>query len=91
MAIRLAIGARPRGVIALVLREALLVALVGTALGMGAALPGGRWLQSLLFQTSGTDPLVLTLAAVVMFGVATFATLVPARLASRADPVELLR
>lgn len=52
---------------------------------------GGRWLQSLLFDTSRADPLVLGSAATIMLAVAVVATLLPARAASRADPSSLLR
>lgn len=91
MAIRIAIGARPRGVIALVLGEALRLAGAGIAAGWIAAAIGGRWLQSLLYDTSRTDPLVLGSAAVLMLAVALVATLLPARAASRANPTSLLR
>jgi putative ABC transport system permease protein len=91
LAIRLAIGARPRGVIALVLREALTVAGIGVACGWCGALAGGRALQALLFQTSGSDPVILTGAAAAMLVVAVAATIAPARAASRADPATLLR
>jgi len=91
MAIRIAIGSPPGGVAALVLREALVLAGCGVAGGCLAAMVGGRWLQSILFDTSRTDPLVLGSAGLVMFAVAIAATLVPARAASRADPATLLR
>lgn len=56
-----------------------------------AAAIGGRWLQSLLCDTSRTDPIVLGSAAALMLIVALVATLLPARAASRADPTSLLR
>jgi ABC-type lipoprotein release transport system permease subunit len=52
---------------------------------------GGRLLESLLFETSRVDPLVLGSAAAVMLAVAIVATLLPARAASRANPASLLR
>ena len=91
MAIRIAIGARPRGVIAMILGEALRVAGAGIVAGWIAAIIGGRWLESLLFDTSRADPLVLGSAAGLMLGVAVIATLLPARAASRANPASLLR
>ena len=91
MAIRIAIGSQPTGVAALVLREALLLAGCGVAAGCVAAMIGGRWLQTLLFDTSRTDPVVLGSAGLLMFAVAIVATLVPARAASRTDPAALLR
>src|SRR5262245_14351907 len=91
MAIRIAIGARPRGVIAMILRESVVLAGAGIIGGWIAAVIGARWLQSLLFDTSRADPIVLGGAAIVMLAVAVAATLVPARTASRADPASLLR
>ncbi|HKW01386.1 MAG TPA: ABC transporter permease [Vicinamibacterales bacterium] len=91
MAIRLAIGARPSGLVGLVLRESLAVAGVGVAAGAVAAMIAGRWIQSLLFETTASDPLVLASAGALMLIVAAAATLLPARSASKADPNVLLR
>jgi ABC-type antimicrobial peptide transport system permease subunit len=91
MAIRLAIGARPRGVVALVLREALTVAAVGVMCGWLGVLAGGRSLQALLYDTSAADPAILAGAAALMLAVAAAGTLLPARSASRTDPATLLR
>lgn len=91
MAIRMAIGSRPGGVIALVLREALTLAAAGVAGGWIAVVIGGRWLQSVLYDTSRTDPVVLGASAALMLIVAVVATLLPARAASRANPASLLR
>ena len=91
MAIRLALGARPGRVVTLVLREALLVVSIGIVFGSVVAVLGGRGLQSLLYDTSRTDPVVLGGAAIVMLATALVATLLPARSASKADPASLLR
>jgi putative ABC transport system permease protein len=91
MAIRIAIGARPIAVVGMILREALRLAGAGVLAGWVAALIGGRWLQSLLFATSGADPIVLGSSAALMLAVAAAATLLPARAASRANPATLLR
>ena len=91
MAIRIAIGSRPAAVTVLVLREALVLAGVGIVSGWMAVAIGGRWLQSLLFDTSRTDPLVLGSAGALMLVVAIVATLLPARAAARANPASLLR
>ena len=91
MAIRIAIGARPRGVVSMILREALVIAGVGVAGGWIAAVVSARWMQSLLFGTSPADPLVLGGSAAIMLLVAIAATIVPALSASRADPAALLR
>jgi putative ABC transport system permease protein len=91
MAIRIAIGSRPAGVTTLVLREAAVLAGAGVIGGWIAAVISGRWLQSLLFETSRTDPIVLGSAGALMLIVAMAATLLPARAAARADPASLLR
>jgi putative ABC transport system permease protein len=91
MAIRMAVGARPATVLALVLREASIIAIVGATIGCAAAVGAGRWLESLMYGTRASDPLVLGTAATVMLLVALLATLRPARTASRSDPAVLLR
>ena len=91
MAIRVALGARPRRVIRLVLREAIAVASAGIAAGWLVAVAGGKWLQSLLYDTSRTDPVVLGGAGLLMLMVVLAATFMPARAASQADPATLLR
>ena len=91
MAIRMAVGARPSTVLALVLREASTIAIAGAAIGCAAAVVAGRWLESLLFATKASDPFVLGAAATVMLMVALLATLRPARSAAHSDPSVLLR
>jgi putative ABC transport system permease protein len=91
MAIRIAIGARPGGVLVMILREAAGLAAIGVLAGSIATLIAGRWLQSMLFGTAPSDPVVLVSAAVLMIAVALLATLLPARNASRTDPNSLLR
>jgi putative ABC transport system permease protein len=91
MAIRLAIGARPGDVTRMVLRESLVLAGAGVVCGSVAAMLAGRGVQSLLYGTTPSDPLVLASAAIVMLVVAAAATLRPARAAARADPNTLLR
>jgi putative ABC transport system permease protein len=91
MAIRMAVGARPAGVLRMVLGEALILAGAGAVLGSAAAIVAGRWIQSLLFGTEPSDPLVLGAAAVAMLLVAALATIRPAQIASKSDPGVLLR
>jgi len=91
MAIRVALGARPRRVIRLVLREAVVLASVGIAAGWLIAVLGGKWLQALLYDTSRTDPVVLGGAGLMMLVVVVAATFMPARAASQADPATLLK
>ena len=89
--VRLALGARGRDMLRLVLTSGLSVAVVGIALGLGAALVGAHWLQPLLFQTSARDPLVYVAVAVVLVSVAIVASLGPGLRAERIDPLDALR
>jgi len=91
MAIRIAIGALPRGVLLMVLRQAAGLAGCGAVLGCLIAALSGRWIQSLLFGTTATDPVVLGTAAMVMLIVAVVAAFLPARHAASTDPNVLLR
>ncbi|MEO8359416.1 MAG: ABC transporter permease, partial [Vicinamibacteria bacterium] len=86
MAIRLAIGARPASVRTLVLREALMLAGMGVAIGSMVAVMAGRAGQALLFGTAPFDPIVLGASAALMMSVAAIATLIPATGAASADP-----
>jgi putative ABC transport system permease protein len=91
MAIRLAIGARPAGLQWLILRKALGLAGAGAVLGCAGAAASGRWVASLLFQTTSSDPLVLAGATAAMLVVAACATILPAHAAAKADPNTLLK
>jgi hypothetical protein len=91
MAIRIALGAAPPAVLRMVLRDASILTAAGSVIGCAAAAASGRWVQSLLFGTQPSDPLVLGTAAAAMLIVALLATFKPAREASRADPSQLLR
>lgn len=91
ISVRMAIGAKPRDVIVMFIRESLMPVAIGIAAGCGAMLALTRWLDSLLFGVSGRDPLTLVAAAVFFLIVATAAAVVPARSASRVDPVLALR
>jgi putative ABC transport system permease protein len=89
--IRLAVGADPWRLMRLVLREGALVAGAGVAAGVVGALVVTRWMQSLLYEVSATDPLVFALLPLVLAGVALGACYLPARRAARADPLIALR
>ena len=91
MAIRLAVGARPAAVLTMVLREAIVLAVIGAGAGCAAAVGGGRLIASLLYGTKPSDPIVLGAAVLAMVVVALLATLLPARSASKSDPSVLLR
>jgi putative ABC transport system permease protein len=87
----MALGATTTGVRWLVLRQAFLLVLAGVTVGLPAAAGVGRLLRGLLFGLSPIDPARLTLAALVMFVVAAAAAYLPARRASRVDPMVALR
>ena len=88
--IRLTLGASRRDILMSALRELNMV-VVGVVLGLGGAWFATRWLNDLLFELTATDPLTLTLAAIVMISVGALAIFLPARRATRVDPVEILR
>jgi ABC-type antimicrobial peptide transport system permease subunit len=89
--IRMALGARGGNIAWMVLRETLILVGVGLALGVPAALFAGRLVSSQLFELRGADPWTLIGAAVVLTVVAMLAGYIPARRASRVDPLTALR
>jgi putative ABC transport system permease protein len=89
--IRLALGARPAQIRTLVLSHGLQLLLIGSAIGLVAALALSRALQSVLFEVKGIDPRIY-LGVGALLGAATFlASWIPARRASRVDPIIALR
>jgi putative ABC transport system permease protein len=91
LGIRMAIGAQRSDVLRLVLREGMTTALIGVVVGLIGALLATRLLNSMLFGVSATSPLIFTFTALILMAVALAACLVPARRASRIDPMEALR
>jgi putative ABC transport system permease protein len=89
--VRMALGAEARHVLALVVRQGLSMALVGTAIGIAAALALSRWIQALLFGVTATDPLTLAAVVATLLGVAAIACYIPAWRATRVDPTMALR
>jgi putative ABC transport system permease protein len=89
--IRIALGAGRGEVVGLVVRQAMLLAGVGAALGIAAAVFVSRAMASLLFGTSPADPLTLATVALGLLGVALGASCVPALRATRIDPTTALR
>ncbi|HEX8879324.1 MAG TPA: FtsX-like permease family protein, partial [Candidatus Acidoferrum sp.] len=89
--IRMALGAQRGAVVWMVLRRVLLLAAVGLAISVPAALSAFRLVKSLLFETQPNDPGTLTLAGVVLLSAAILAGYAPARRASRIDPLAALR
>ena len=89
--IRMAVGAEPKDVLKLILREGLVLALIGTLLGAGGAVVLTRFLSSVLFGVSATDPAIYVSAAGLLLTVAIAACFWPARRASAIQPLEALR
>jgi putative ABC transport system permease protein len=89
--IRLAIGAQRSHVLGLIVGEGLKLAMIGVALGLITSLLVTRVLENMLFGVTATDPLIFAINAAIMIAVALFACLVPARRASKVDPMEALR
>jgi len=89
--IRMALGARPRDVLLMVVSQGITLALVGVFIGLAVALAVTRVLKGLLFELSVTDPPTFTLIAALMLGVAFLACYLPARGATKVDPMIALR
>jgi putative ABC transport system permease protein len=89
--VRMALGASGRDVLSLVLRQGLVVVLVGVAIGLGGAFAATRLLASLIYGVSTLDPVAFALSPALLTAVALLATSIPARRASRLDPQVALR
>lgn len=89
--LRMALGALPVRVQALILREALWLLLAGMTVGIPVALACERLISSMVYRTAGHDPLTILLAISILLVVAAFASYLPARRASRIDPMTALR
>jgi putative ABC transport system permease protein len=91
MGVRMALGATPQSIFALVLGESLRIVLVGVGAGLIAAAGLTRLLDTLLYQTDARDPWTFAATALLLVLVATLASYVPARRSTRVVPVEALR
>ena len=89
--VRLALGSTPGRVVSLMMREGLLLAAVGIALGLCGAVAATRTIRTLLFGVPPTDPVSFVGAALLLLFVTVLATYLPARRAARVDPVVPLR
>ncbi len=88
--VRMALGARAGDVVRLVVSEGVRVVVIGVAIGIVLALALGRFVASLLYGVSAHDPVTLVGTAVVLVAIAALAALIPARKATRVDPVVAL-
>jgi putative ABC transport system permease protein len=89
--IRLSLGATPMGVLGAVVRRVARIAAVGLLTGIVASLGLTRLIRGLLFDVEPTDPRAYAVAGFILLAVAAIAALLPARRASRVDPVTVLR
>jgi len=91
LGIRMALGAETQDVLWTVMRQALVVVLIGVAIGIPAAAVATRLIASMLFTVGTSDPITIAAAIFVMFATALLATWIPARRAVRVDPMVALR
>jgi putative ABC transport system permease protein len=89
--IRMALGANPRNVLKLVVGEGLMLASIGIVAGLAGALALTRLLEGLIFGVRSTDPWTMVIGVVVLLAAAAAASAIPARRASRVEPLEALR
>ena len=89
--IRMALGAQRSEVLSLVIGQGMLLAGIGTGIGLAVALGFGRVLRNQLFQVSPFDPLTFIATAAILIGAALLASYVPARRATKVDPMDALR
>ena len=89
--IRLAVGAEPRNLVHLVLREGATLTLAGLLVGVGGALVATRWIGALLYDVSPTDPIVFVLLPLALGSIAVASCYLPARRAAQSDPLSVLR
>jgi ABC-type antimicrobial peptide transport system permease subunit len=89
--VRMTLGARPADVMRLILREGVIQAAVGLAIGLTGAVLVMRSFRSLLYEVSPADPMTLAVVGVVLLATALVACALPARRAMKVDPVAALR
>jgi ABC-type antimicrobial peptide transport system permease subunit len=91
LSIRVALGARTQDIVGLVLRQGVLLSLVGIVVGISGALAATRVIGSMLFGVSATDPIAFGGVVAVLVVVALLASWLPAQRASRAQAMDVMR
>jgi ABC-type antimicrobial peptide transport system permease subunit len=91
MGVRVALGAESRDILSMILRQGLSMGLPGIGLGVAGAIAVRRFLASFLYRISGADPLTLVACSAIILIVVVAASIVPARRATRIDPLRALR
>jgi putative ABC transport system permease protein len=89
--VRMALGAERHDLLGLVIRQGAKLALIGVCVGLGGALLLTRFLSSMLYEVKATDPLTLIVVALILTAVALLASYIPARRATKVDPMTALR
>ena len=89
--VRMALGATARDVFKLIVGRGMKLTAIGIVIGVGGAIALTRWMQSLLFNTSTTDPITFVLISFLLSLAAFFACYIPARRAAKVDPLVALR
>jgi ABC-type antimicrobial peptide transport system permease subunit len=87
----MALGAQARDILQLIIRHGLVLVLAGVALGVAGAFAATRFLATLLFGITPTDTLTFVVVSAIFFLIAMFASLIPARRATKVDPLIALR
>ncbi|HEU5412048.1 MAG TPA: ABC transporter permease [Candidatus Acidoferrales bacterium] len=89
--IRMALGARPRDVLKIVVRQGIALAIIGAVIGIGAAIGVTRFMAAMLYGVHASDPLTIVAVTALLVAVALAACFIPARRATRVDPMVALR
>jgi putative ABC transport system permease protein len=89
--VRMALGAQSDDVIRLIISQGMRPALSGIVIGLGSTLALTRWMKTFLFGVSATDPVTFAMITLLLFTVALLACWIPARRATKVDPITALR